>query len=75
MESSATHILKPEILQGCMCYNYEIVCRPQESCPRHKHSFKKVCLHYMYSLTANNCPWEDKYKFIIVKITNKTVIL
>jgi len=28
----------------------------------------------MYSLTANNCPWEDKYKFVIVKITNKTVI-
>ena len=27
----------------------------------------------MYSLTANNCPWEDKYKFIIVKITNETV--
>lgn len=27
----------------------------------------------MYSLTANNCPWDDKYKFIIVKITNKTV--
>jgi len=27
----------------------------------------------MYSVTANSCPWEDKYKFIIVKITNKIV--
>lgn len=27
----------------------------------------------MYSLTANNCPWDAKYKFIIVKITNKIV--
>ena len=52
-----------------------IVCWPQESCHGHKNSFKEVCLQYLYSLTASNCLWEVKYKFITVKITNETVFL
>lgn len=27
----------------------------------------------MYSLTANNSSWEAKHKFIMLKITNRTV--